>query len=52
MNFLVLEGGAVLLAFLLGWEWHRQKRSWRFIVLGALIVLAVLNAMIIGWRGL
>ena len=52
MSFLVLEGGAVLLAFLLGCEWYSQRRSWLFIALGALIVLAVLNAMIIGWRGL
>jgi hypothetical protein len=52
MNFLVLEGGVLVVTFLLGCEWRRQQWSWRDIVLGASIVLAVMNAMIIAWRGL
>ena len=52
MIFLMLEGGVLVLTFALGFEWRRQRWSWRDIVLGASIVLAVMNAMILAWRGL
>jgi len=52
MTFIMLEGGVLVVTFLLGREWRRQHWSWRWIVLGATIVLAALNAMIIAWRGL
>mgnify|MGYP007080211415 CR=1 FL=1 len=52
MNFLVLESGALILTLLAVLEMRRQRTPWRGVVLRAAIVLAVLTATIIAWRGL
>lgn len=52
MSFMVLESGAVILTLLVVWELRRQQRSWRSVVVYSLIMLGVLTALIIAWRGL
>lgn len=52
MSFLVLESGAVILSLLIGLEMRRQRRPWGTVVVRSLIVLGVLTATIVAWRGL
>jgi hypothetical protein len=52
MSFLVLECGAVILTLLAVLEMRRQRTPWRSVVIRASVVLAVLTATIVAWRGL
>jgi hypothetical protein len=52
MSFVMLQGAAVILTLLIGWEMRRQRMPWRSVVIRSLIVLAVLTGLIVAWRGL
>jgi hypothetical protein len=52
MSFVMLESGALILTFLVGWEMRRQRLPWRSVLVRSLIMLGVLSAVIAMWRGL
>jgi hypothetical protein len=52
MTFILLEGGAVILVFLIVLEWRRQQLPWKRVVIRSVIILAVFTAIIGAWRGL
>lgn len=52
MTFMMLESGALAVTLLVGWEMRRQQMPWRSVIVRSLIVLGVLNAVIVAWRGL
>jgi predicted Co/Zn/Cd cation transporter (cation efflux family) len=51
MTFLMLEGAALFLTLLVGWEMRRQRVPWRTVVIRSAMVLALLTVVIIAWRG-
>jgi len=51
MSVILFEAAAVVVTLLVAREMHRQKFSWRFVLISSLILLATFSVMIIMWRG-
>jgi hypothetical protein len=51
MILLLMESGALIVTFLMGWEMHRQRVPWRALIIRCAIALALMTSMIALWRG-
>jgi hypothetical protein len=51
MSLVLLEGGAIVLTLLVAMEMRRQRRPWRSVLIGSLVVLGIATVMILMWRG-
>lgn len=52
LTLVMLESAAILVSFLAALEMWRQRMPWHLILISFLIMVAILNALIHGWRGL